>query len=79
MVWAAVALLASGAIFLGLWQLSLTAGWTHPVSRVSEGNIKDIGIALLTTYSMPFEVISLALLVAILGAIAIARTGRTKP
>src|SRR5512147_2405887 len=36
MVWAAVALLASGAIFLGLWQLSLTAGWTHPVSRVSE-------------------------------------------
>ena len=40
---------------------------------------EDLGIALLTTYSMPFEVISLALLVAILGAIAIARTGRTKP
>ena len=78
-VWTAVALLASGAIFFGLWQLSLTAGWTHPVSRVSEGTVKDIGVSLLTTYSMPFEVISLALLVAILGAIAIARTGRTKP
>jgi NADH-quinone oxidoreductase subunit J len=79
LVWAGIALLASGAIFFGLWQLSLTAGWTQPVKRVSEGTIQDLGIALLTTYSMPFEVISLALLVAILGAIAIARTGRTKP
>ena len=31
-----------------------------------------IGRALLTTYSMAFELISLALLVAILGALAIA-------
>jgi NADH-quinone oxidoreductase subunit J len=78
-VWAGVALLASGAIFFGLWQLSLTAGWNQPVQRVSQGTVQDLGVSLLTTFSMPFEVISLALLVAILGAIAIARTGRTKP
>ena len=79
LVWAGAALLAAGAIFFCLWQLSLTAGWGQPVTRVAEGSVKELGVALLTTYSMPFEVISLALLVAILGAIAIARTGRTKP
>src|SRR3974377_1675557 len=36
-----------------------------------------IGKSLLTTYSLAFELISLALLVAIIGALAIARTGRT--
>jgi NADH:ubiquinone oxidoreductase subunit 6 (subunit J) len=79
LVWGGIALLSSGAIFFGLWQLSLSAGWTQPAKQVSEGSVNDLGIALLTTYSMPFEVISLALLVAIIGAIAIARTGRTKP
>lgn len=77
--WAGVALLTSIGIFFGLWQLSMSAGWTQPVKQVSEGTVQDLGISLLTTYSMPFEVISLALLVAIIGAIAIARTGRTKP
>jgi len=37
-----------------------------------------IGVSLLTTYSLAFELISLALLVAILGALAIARAGRRK-
>ena len=40
---------------------------------------RAIGKSLLTTYSLAFELISLALLVAIIGALAIARTGRTKP
>jgi NADH-quinone oxidoreductase subunit J len=34
---------------------------------------------LLTTYSLAFEAISLVLLVAILGALVVARAGRTKP
>lgn len=46
--------------------------------RVNDGSIRALGIALLTTYSAAFELISLALLVAILGALAIARTGRTR-
>ena len=46
-------------------------------SQASETKAKGtIGVSLLTTYSMAFEVISLVLLVAILGALAIARTGR---
>ena len=49
------------------------------LSRVNDGSIAVIGKALLTTYSLAFELISLALLVAIVGALAIARTGRSKP
>ena len=43
------------------------------------GSVAAIGKSLLTTYSMAFELISLALLIAIIGALAVARTGRTKP
>ncbi len=74
-----MALLVSAAIFWGLWRLGVGHDWTAPVSRVNDGSISAIGKSLLTTYSMAFELISLALLVAIIGALAIARTGRTKP
>lgn len=77
-LWGGVALLVSGAIFWGLWRLVAGQDWTPPATRVTDGSVKEIGTALLTTYSMAFELISLALLVAILGALAIARTGRTK-
>jgi NADH-quinone oxidoreductase subunit J len=40
--------------------------------------VRAIGISLLTTYSLPFELISLVLLVAILGALVIARGGRSR-
>jgi NADH-quinone oxidoreductase subunit J len=69
----------SAAIFWGLWRLGVNQDWTAPASRVSDGSISAIGKSLLTTYSMAFELISLALVVAIIGALAIARTGRTKP
>lgn len=77
-LWSGVALAAAGAIFWGLWRLGVHADWARPVSRVNDGSIQAIGGSLLTTYSLAFELISLALLVAILGALAIARTGRTK-
>jgi len=71
--------LAIGAgVFLGIAKLSLSGNWTAPATLVSDGSVKAIGIALLTTYSVPFELISLVLLVAILGALVIARSGRTK-
>ena len=78
-LWGTVALVVSAAIFWGLWRLGVSQDWTQPVSRVSDGSISAIGKSLLTTYSMAFELISLALVVAIIGALAIARTGRTKP
>jgi NADH-quinone oxidoreductase subunit J len=38
--------------------------------------VKVLGIQLLTDYSMVFELISIVLLIAIIGAIVIAREGR---
>jgi NADH:ubiquinone oxidoreductase subunit 6 (subunit J) len=78
-LWGGFALLVSAAIFWGLWRLGAQQDWTTPVTRLSDGSISAIGKLLLTTYSMAFELISLALLVAIVGALAVARTGRTKP
>ena len=78
-LWGGFALVVSGAIFWGLWHLGAQQDWTAPVTRVSDGSVAAIGKSLLTTYSMAVELISLALLVAIIGALAVARTGRTKP
>ena len=78
LVWGGLAVLVSAAIFWGLWRLGAHQDWTAPATRVTDGSVKAIGYSLLTTYSMAFELISLALLVAIVGALAIARTGRSK-
>src|SRR5215831_11038223 len=77
-LWGGLALLVCTAIFWGVYQLSAQADWAQPVRRLTDGSVQAIGSALLTTYSLAFELISLALLVAILGALAIARMGRTK-
>ena len=77
-IWFGMALLISAALFWGIWQLSAHQGYRAPETRLTDGSINAIGQSLLTTYSMAFELISVALLVAIIGALAIARTGRTK-
>ena len=46
------------------------------MDKINDGSIKTIGIQLLTEYSMVFELISIVLLIAILGALVIARSGR---
>ena len=77
--WGGLALLIAAAIFCGLVWLGTHGPWAMPANLLNDGSIAAIGRALLTTYSMAFELISLALLVAILGALAIARSGRTRP
>jgi NADH:ubiquinone oxidoreductase subunit 6 (subunit J) len=77
--WGALALAISGAVFWGVAKLGISHAWLKPEARASAGSLKDMGVALLTTYSFAFELISLVLLVAILGALVIARYGRTKP
>lgn len=68
--------IVAAALFWSLARLGVCGDWpTLAVNRAS-GSVESIGVQLLTTYSMAFEVISLVLLVAILGAIAIARVGR---
>jgi len=78
-LWGGVAFVICAGIFWGLWQLGAQHDWSAPVARVNDGSVAVIGKALLTTYSLAFELISVALLVAIIGALAIARTGRDKP
>jgi NADH-quinone oxidoreductase subunit J len=79
LLWGGLALVVSAAIFWGLWLLGARQDWVTPDTRLSDGSVSAIGKSLLTTYSLAFELISLALLIAIIGALAVARTGRTKP
>ena len=74
--WGGLALLMGGGVFAGLVKLSLGQEWSAPLQRLSDGSLRAIGLSLLTTYSVAFELISLVLLVAILGALGIARYGR---
>jgi NADH-quinone oxidoreductase subunit J len=76
--WTAFSLLTSILVFYGLKRLNLQIPWSAPVKPVNDGSVEAIGVSLLTTYSMAFELISLVLLVAIVGALAIARTGKDK-
>lgn len=77
-VWTGLGLLIAAWIFWGLTQFSLRHPWKLDPVRLNDGSVQAIGKSLLTTYSLAFELISLALLVAILGALAIARYGKTR-
>lgn len=76
--WGGCALLISGVSAWGLSHLSLSHPWTVPATRLTQGSVQDIGVALLSTYSLAFELISLVLLIAVLGALVLARQGRSK-
>jgi NADH:ubiquinone oxidoreductase subunit 6 (subunit J) len=79
LAWGGLATIICAAFFCGLVWLGFKASWAPATDLLTDGSIAAIGRSLLTTYSMAFELISLALLVAILGALAIARAGRTRP
>lgn len=78
LLWGGMALIVAAAIFWGLARLGTRGDWPKPGTLANDGSIQAIGHSLLTTYSLAFELISLVLLVAILGALAIARSGRSK-
>jgi NADH:ubiquinone oxidoreductase subunit 6 (subunit J) len=65
-------------LFWGLSALAGKTAWILPSGRMNEGTLKQVGISLLTKYSMVFELISLVLLLAIIGALVLARQGRTR-
>jgi NADH-quinone oxidoreductase subunit J len=80
-----------GSIFTGplsfaigimlFWGLSTLAGktaWMMPAERVNDGSLVEVGRALLTNFSMVFELISVVLLIAIIGALVLARQGRSR-
>jgi len=55
--------------------LALRTEWPI-MAKINDGSVKNIGIRLLTDFSMVFELVSIVLLIAILGALVIARAGR---
>lgn len=70
------ALTGAGAVFAFLALLTRQTKWLPAAQRVNDWSIKTIGDYLLTEYVLIFEVISLLLLVAMLGAMVTARNGR---
>lgn len=74
--WAGVSVLTTIMVFYGLTRLNVQIPLAAPAKQANNGSVEAIGVSLLTTYSMAFELISLVLLVAIIGALAIARTGK---
>ncbi|MDR9500552.1 MAG: NADH-quinone oxidoreductase subunit J [Desulfurivibrionaceae bacterium] len=72
------AILLGGAVTWVLASTAMKATWMVPALKENEGTVKQVGESLLTTYSMVFELVSIVLLLAILGALVIARCGRDK-
>ena len=77
------ALLAGIACFLVAAMLAFAlivligrTAWMPKAVQVNTGAVQDIGRALLTRFGFAFELISVVLLLAILGALVVARTGR---
>lgn len=62
----------------GLAVLGKSTSWHAVGQRLNDGNLAAMGNSLLTTYSMVFELISVVLLLAIIGALVLARAGRDK-
>ena len=69
---------ASCGITAVLVAQSIVAPWPDTPPAQTEGTIERIGQMLLSTYSMSFELISVVLVVAMVGALALARHGRDK-
>ncbi|RPH43036.1 MAG: NADH-quinone oxidoreductase subunit J [Desulfobulbaceae bacterium] len=68
-------LISAALLTSGLLTIALKTTWPI-MPKVNNGSVKIIGIQLLTNHSMVFELISIVLLIAILGALVIARGGR---
>jgi NADH-quinone oxidoreductase subunit J len=73
------AAVGSGAVFVFLAMLLKKTQWTPAPQRSTDWSITTIGHYLLTNYALIFELVSLLLLVAMIGAIVTARGGRGKP
>lgn len=68
--WAALAI---GTLFLAMILIILQVPWVHSGTAVYTDIVPYLGTQLLTTYLLPFEVVSVLLLGALIGAFIIAR------
>jgi NADH-quinone oxidoreductase subunit J len=72
----AAGLLVVGLLATGLIILAGRASWMPPSVKLNGGTVQDLGRTLLNRYGFAFESISVLLLLAILGALVVARSGR---
>jgi NADH-quinone oxidoreductase subunit J len=72
----AACLAVAGALGAGLILLLDPAGWLAGAEAAPDDTLPELGRALLYRYGFAFELISALLLLAILGALAVARSGR---
>lgn len=70
-----IGFVTSALLTIGLSLVALKSPWVSE-PKINDGSVKVLGTQLLTDYSMVFELISIVLLIAIIGAIVIAREGR---
>jgi len=68
--------LVSLIIFLSFSRMITETTWRSAAERSTDWSLSTVGVYLLTRYDLIFELISLVLLVAIIGAILIAGQGR---
>ena len=73
------AAVGAAGIFAFFGLLLKKTQWTAAPERSTDYSVTTIGHYLLTNYALIFELVSLLLLVAMLGAIVTARGGRSKP
>jgi NADH-quinone oxidoreductase subunit J len=71
-----LAAVCGGVVSFALGYAAVNGHWMAPATQVNDGSLKMIGASLLTKYSMVFELISIVLLAAIIGSVALARAGR---
>jgi NADH-quinone oxidoreductase subunit J len=68
-----IASLALGALFLYVYKRGSSIFPVNPVSMPEPMNTQQVGMALFRNYLLPFEIASLLLLVAIVGAVVMAK------
>ncbi|MFZ5758678.1 MAG: NADH-quinone oxidoreductase subunit J [Thermodesulfobacteriota bacterium] len=71
-----LAAVCGGAFAYALGYAAVKGQWMSPAAKINDGSLKEVGMSLLTSYSMVFELISIVLLVAIIGSLVLARSGR---
>ena len=70
-----LAFLATGAVFAALTAIFLMSDWPGPVEDPQRPGFIAISEVLFQQWAIPFEIASIVLLVALIGAIVISRPG----
>ena len=68
-----LALVLAGQVFFSLWAARVGLNLTNPADKMPTRNTEAIGDAIFHTYMLPFEIASILLLVAMIGAVVMAK------